>query len=132
MTEQEAIKELTEAVITALEEIQQYRAMQSDVIKNNAELMEYRTIGTVEECREAVEKQRAKLPLAIVKSNIENGGMYGDCPRCGEHMESLWTAEKFCPKCGQHIDWSGNNYGIQQLRSPTLTAAAGESTRGFG
>lgn len=92
--------------ITALKEIQQYRAMQSDIIKNNAELLEYRAIGTVEECREAVEKQRAKPPLAIVKSNIENGGMYGDCPRCGEHMESLWTAEKFCPKCGQYIDWS--------------------------
>lgn len=121
MTEQEAINVLEKytddtlspvvveahrMAITALKEIQQYRAMQSEIIKNNAELLEYRAIGTVEECREAVEKQRAKPPLAIVKSNIENGGMYGDCPRCGEHMESLWTAEKFCPKCGQHIDWS--------------------------
>lgn len=94
--------------ITALEEIQQYRAMQSDIRKNNAELLEYRTIGTVEEFREAVEKQRAKKP------NLEGDGcadgqiVYDTwiCPCCEKSYEIEYEDHKHCPNCGQNIDWS--------------------------
>ena len=48
-------------------------------------LSEYREIGTVEECREAVEKQKAKEPI-----------QYGDddepmlrCPSCDENVTDL-------------------------------------------
>lgn len=97
---------ILKTAITALEEIQQYRAMQSDIIKNNAELMEYRAIGTVEECREAVEKQRAKKP------NLEGDG-YADgqmvydtwiCPCCEKSYEIEYEDHKHCPNCGQAIE----------------------------
>lgn len=106
MTEREAIERLEkhkewgwnkiteeaiEVAITALEETQQYRE-----------------IGTVEECREAVEKQRAKKP------NLEGDG-YADghmvydtwiCPCCGISYEIDYDDYKYCPDCGQRIDWS--------------------------
>lgn len=40
--------------------------------KSIIELQEYRSIGTVEECRQAVEKQKAKKPEHFYKK-------YGDC-----------------------------------------------------
>lgn len=82
---------ILKVAIAALEEIQQYRA-----------------IGTVEECRKAVEKQRAKKP------NLEGDG-YADgymvydtwiCPCCGISYEVDYDDYKYCPDCGQHIDWS--------------------------
>lgn len=88
MTEQEAIKELTEAVITALEEIQQYRA-----------------IGTVEECREAVEKQQAKKPLKGGNTDKLQGDVY-ICAKCSKVVRIDDCGCFYCPDCGQHIDWS--------------------------
>lgn len=68
----------------------------------------YKSIGPVKECREAVEKQRAKKP------NLEGDG-YADghmvydtwiCPYCGISYEIDYDDYKYCPDCGQHIDWS--------------------------
>ena len=77
-----------EAAISALKEIQQYRE-----------------IGTVEECREAVGKQKPKKPRILV-SRGGKGGKYCICPRCeavtGKHIP-------FCRLCGQAIDWSNEN-----------------------
>lgn len=77
-----------EAAISALKEIQQYRG-----------------IGTVEECREAVGKQKPKKPRILV-SRGGKGGKYCICPRCeavtGKHIP-------FCRLCGQAIDWSNEN-----------------------
>lgn len=71
--------------ITALEEIQQYRA-----------------IGTVEECREAVEKQREKEPIRIDKCT---------CPSCGTYNETVKKRRStvsedtvYCWHCGQAMD----------------------------
>lgn len=94
--------------ITDLKEIQQYRAMQSEIIKNNAELLEYRAIGTVEECREAVEKQRAKKP-DLEGDGYADGHMVYDtwiCPCCEISYEVDYDDYKYCPDCGQRIDWS--------------------------
>lgn len=77
-----------EAAISALKEIQQYQE-----------------IGTVEECREAVGKQKPKKPRILV-SRGGKGGKYCICPRCeavtGKHIP-------FCRLCGQAIDWSNEN-----------------------
>ena len=43
------------------------------------ELEQYRNIGTVEECREAVEKQKAKKPVL----RNDNGKLRKSCPVCG-------------------------------------------------
>ena len=68
-------------------------------------IQQYREIGTVEECREAVGKQKPKKPLILV-SRGGKGGKYCICPRCeavtGKHIP-------FCRLCGQAIDWSNED-----------------------
>lgn len=60
-----------------------------------AEVEEYRAIGTVEECRVAVEKQTAKRPRIM-----GNAMICPSCPRCFKSDNSA-----YCPSCGQRIDW---------------------------
>lgn len=90
-------KKSYEVAITALKEIQQYRE-----------------IGTVEECREAAEKQKPKAPKDELKINpvIDCNGAYVDadttvyllCPNCGEMIGIDESCDKFCRECGQAID----------------------------
>lgn len=65
------------------------------------ELKQYREIGTVEECREGVEKQNQK-PLDFY-GDSEDGKLL--CPNCGN---DLWELKECgfnnCPYCGQAID----------------------------
>ena len=76
------LRESLEMAITALKEIQQYRA-----------------IGTVEECREAVEKQKPKKPHRNYK---KFSGLW--C-KCGWYLGQKQCLDiKYCPNCGQAID----------------------------
>ena len=64
------------------------------------ELEQYRAIGTVEECRKAVEKQKPKKPEAI-----DRDFDYYKCPDCGEY---IWATDnindhKYCLNCGRAI-----------------------------
>ena len=78
------------------------------------ELEQYRKIGTVEECREAVEKQKAKKPKDSLKINpvIDGNGAYVDadttvyllCPNCGELVGEEENCDNYCRECGQKID----------------------------
>ena len=91
------LRESLEMAITALKEVQQYRE-----------------IGTVEECREAVEKRKPKKPKDSLKINpvIDGNGAYVDadmtvyllCPNCGEMIGIDESCDKFCRECGQAID----------------------------
>ena len=85
-------KEAVEMAIKALEEIKQYR-----------------TIGTPEECRAAVEKQNAKKPKEYEDK------FYG-CPVCGNVLLHKWekyptklmnkkNGLPYCLGCGQKLDW---------------------------
>lgn len=63
------------------------------------EIEEYRAIGTVDECRAAVEKQKEKKP-------IPEGGRfinYYRCPQCNEYVH---FKDRFCDDCGQKLNWS--------------------------
>ena len=60
------------------------------------EIKQYREIGTVEECREAVEKQKPKKPVL----RNDNGKLRKSCPVCGCFFSPL---SRSCPKCGQAI-----------------------------
>ena len=104
MTPEEAIKSLQNIVeywtykpteveaakmaIAALEEIQQYRA-----------------IGTVEECREAVEKQ---TPNKCIKDSCPDHTHY-KCPSCGKIQKTKYNDSTFgcilnnCSNCGQAL-----------------------------
>lgn len=63
------------------------------------EIQKYKEIGTVEECREATERQRAKKYKKIQPCKSVN---YYQCPCCNGllHMN-----ENFCGECGQAISW---------------------------
>ena len=92
-----ACREVARAAISALEELQQYRE-----------------IGTVEECRDAVEKQKPKAPKDSLKIKpvIDENGAYVDadvtvyllCPNCGEMVGIEDNCDRFCHECGQAID----------------------------
>mgnify|MGYP001624569708 CR=1 FL=1 len=76
------LRESLDMAIIALKEIQQYRA-----------------IGTVEECREAVEKQKPKKPHRNYK---KFSGLW--C-KCGWYLGQKQCLDiKYCPNCGQAID----------------------------
>ena len=66
------------------------------------EIQQYREIGTVEECREAVEKQKPKRP-------IKDKWKHDCCPSCGWFVseETGWgdRYNPHCENCGQAIQW---------------------------
>lgn len=74
------------------------------------ELERYCKIGTVEECQEAMGKQRAKKP-------IEYEDRYYGCPTCGNTLMYKWekyptvlndrlNGLPYCLGCGQRLNWS--------------------------
>lgn len=68
------------------------------------ELKQYRTIGTVEECRAAMEKQKAKKPMHVTNSYFgyqKHKEHVGYCPDCGHQVEEPYG----CPNCLIKIDW---------------------------
>ena len=63
------------------------------------EIQQYREIGTVEECQEAVEKQKPKKPHRNYK---KFSGLW--C-KCGWYLGQKQCLDiKYCPNCGQAID----------------------------
>ena len=67
--------------IQALEEVEQYRAL-----------------GTVEELKEAMEKQVAKKQIETERFNCLNY----ECPICGG---GLYHEQQYCDECGQALKW---------------------------
>ena len=77
------------------------------------EIQQYREIGTVEECRKAVDKTKPKAPKDELKINpvIDENGAYVDadttvyilCPNCGELVGMDEDIDRFCRECGQAI-----------------------------
>ena len=67
------------------------------------ELQEYRKLGTLEEVREAMEKQKKKKP---------NGDLHSvphyRCPNCNSTVKLYQNSKKdeICKWCGQRIEWS--------------------------
>ncbi len=95
MTENEAIDELNTSIDLAkmcTENLERKREVQGyeTAIKALEEIQQYRAIGTVEQCREAVEKQ-----TAISREIIE--GKYF-CPKC----HNLMPYPGYC-WCGQKV-----------------------------
>lgn len=124
-----------EIAISAMQELQLYKDSKLCLIpedvygKQCSELDEYKQLGTLEEVRAAVEKQKTKKP---VLSMNEKSGMFVDyadghgeyktqmnnwwrCPCCnpvvGQRVILRYRThdqrkKKFCENCGQKIDWS--------------------------
>lgn len=71
------------------------------------ELQQYRQIGTVKECSEAVEKQTARKP-DYKGDGYSDGQLVYDtwiCPSCGKHYEVDYDRYDYCKNCGQKLDW---------------------------
>lgn len=117
MTENETIKELETSIDLAKMCTQNYdRKKEIQVyemaIKALEEVQQYCQIGTVEECREAVEKQTAKKPTLIdykkYANFVDNAHFLRDaywCPNCKQVVRS----GSFCDGCGQKLDWRAND-----------------------
>lgn len=121
MTENEAIEKIKYRMHTA-EHLAGGNGMEDleMAIKALEEVQQYRQIGTVEECREAVEKQIAKKPEFVDTRFMNNGKHISDgcqlqkcykCPNCNQHIFHVWDDELYCKYCGQHIDWSDGDDG---------------------
>lgn len=121
------IADMNDRRVTEKEELQQYRAIGTpEELKTMKEhggfsgielaeiaaaiktLKEYEQIGTLEECRAAMQKQTEKKP------NFEGDG-YADgqlvydtwiCPNCEKRYEVDYEEYDYCPGCGQKIDWN--------------------------
>ena len=106
MTENKAIEEL-HRIRPYGGIIPQRRAEALDVaIKALEEVQQYRQIGTVEECRAAVEKQTAAKPLVGMDAD---GNDYAICRECSAILsDGEWFAQ-YCPDCGKKVDWSDEN-----------------------
>lgn len=86
-----------------------YQCAFNHAVKVFEEIQQYRAIGTVEECREAMERQIPKKPNVWGDGYDDEGNMIYDtydCPECGKSYEVDYDDHKFCPECGQAMDWS--------------------------
>ena len=78
-----------------------------EAIKALEEIQQYREIGTVEECLEAIEKQRPKK--CIIDSCPDHA--HYKCPSCGQIELSIYKhgfprlgrITKYCENCGQAL-----------------------------
>lgn len=61
---------------------------------------EYKQLGTLEEIREAVEKQKKERPRPVL--GIFGGEEY-ECRECGNTVEYM---DDYCKWCGKAQDWS--------------------------
>lgn len=107
MTENEAIEMFEERLgLDVIEYVPEYAEGLRTAITALKEIQQYREIGTVEECREAVEKQRTKK-IIIRDWNPTK------CPTCGHELSTSLGDGYYkhpiflerCPECGQAIQW---------------------------
>lgn len=109
--------ELQLVTIKALEEVQQIRetikdftldcgSIVSDVKEMYRQLNEYLKIGTVEELKEAKEKQIAKKPY-VLPINREEDFTY--CPNCKTNGILVTPSNVYCTKCGTKLDWGNED-----------------------
>lgn len=94
---QEAINKIEEACWVACEAMN--------------ELEQYKQLGSIDEVREAVEKQHPKTPTWDGDGYAPDGTFVWDewkCPRCETRYEVDYDEYDYCPNCGQHIDLHTN------------------------
>lgn len=114
MTENEAIDELNASIDLAkmcTENLERKREVQGyeTAIKAPEEIQQYRAIGTVEECRAAMEKQTAKKGIREkIKKGYNRGMHHYYCPVCYEKgdLRNKYNVGSYCSDCGQKLDWS--------------------------
>ena len=66
------------------------------------ELQEYKQLGTLEEVRDAVERQKEKQVINIGKGDILR---FGTCPICNRRISNV-EGGNYCQNCGQKLNWT--------------------------
>ena len=121
MTENEAISRIEDHM--EIHRLKEPRAIYITVALSMAisalkEIQQYQEIGTVEECREAVEKQKPKKPRLNYKPKFFGKATY-TCPRCGNCRLEEFANERqnnnYCWDCGQAIQWDANLEGMEDV-----------------
>lgn len=112
MDELEAFKELG-----SYEEL---KALKEDMWEALEALKMYSAIGTVEECKNAVEKMTPKKPARQTKA-LDHGMYVGDIGRCPTCESIVSEDNDCCDRCHQILDWAGERMGngarIQEVAS---------------
>ena len=103
MTESEAIKALEQGDKNSYEaEVSYEEYLEAIEMGRKAleEIQQYRAIGTVEECRIAVEKHNKKIKPLKVHNRFA-------CPCCTNSTQEVILTEhtEYCFVCGQGFDW---------------------------
>ncbi len=99
MTENEA-KEILTLSDEMKKELPNLKKVYEVAVNALSEIQQYRELGTVEELREAREKQKAKKGISS-KSLVS---IHNECPTCGYNLFGN-IPSTYCPNCGQCIDW---------------------------
>ncbi len=106
MTEQEAIRILGDTTLCT--PLGQAAFVAIEAIKK---IQQYRELGTVEELREAMEKQRVKKPKKILR---HRGGFETEhCPNCDTDYQvdrRYKINDDYCPTCGKLLDSSFRSF----------------------
>lgn len=76
--------------------ITEYQEAKTVAVQALEEVQQYRAIGTLEECRAAVEKQKPKKPVMDGYCCFESY----ECPTCHHDISN---EQKYCDKCGQKL-----------------------------
>ena len=106
MTENEAIRMFEDRLqLNVTKYVPEYAEAMKMAISALEEIQQYREIGTVEECREAVEKQ---TPKKCVEDSCPDHTHY-KCPSCGRIQKTKYNDSTFgcilnnCSNCGQAL-----------------------------
>lgn len=106
--------------IQALEKVQQYRTigmpeelqdMKSNYFEALSDWRQYRKIGTLEECRTAIEKQIPKKPIFDYNLSDTLSVFHCECGNAIKVSHDIGimnnnNALNYCSKCGCRLDWS--------------------------
>ena len=108
MTEQEAIA-VFEAILAIdyIDTIPKYYKATELAVKDIKEIQQYRAIGTPEEFRVAVEKQKAKKP-DFEGDGYADGHLVYDTwisPCCKKQNKKKKKKYDLCPNGGQKLNW---------------------------
>ena len=111
LTQQQAKKSIDMA-IQALEKQSIVNEIMNECVELKKELDAYKEIGTLNECREAVERMKPKTPTYDGDGYVPDGTFVWDewlCPNCNSRYDVDFDEYDYCPNCGQKILWEKSN-----------------------
>ena len=94
--------------VSAMRKLEMYKVGKLVLIPDSTykkqceELNEYKKLGTLEEIRDAVEKQKEKQVINIGKGDILR---FGTCPICNRRISNV-EGGNYCQNCGQKLNWT--------------------------